>query len=183
MDASLTNSYSERKSWVRHKKHCWSKLERERQFSFLQVQCCSSCTSSGQVFRCLCILGDPWVNNRDHAKKTARFTLCLPKYSHLGLRGWCLCWDIHWNEVVFFRQKQFFFRVVVAKYNSVPCIIPLCNKLALVSLQVFFGVLFAAMQLGQAGPNLEAIAAAKGAAYKVFLIIDRVTRNYLLMMI
>ncbi|XP_078355076.1 ATP-dependent translocase ABCB1-like, partial [Oculina patagonica] len=39
---------------------------------------------------------------------------------------------------------------------------------------VFFSVLFAAMQLGQAGPNMEAIATAKGAAYKVFLIIDRV---------
>lgn len=39
------------------------------------------------------------------------------------------------------------------------------------------------MQLGQAGPNMEAIAAAKGAAYKVFLIIDRVIRNDLLLMI
>ena len=33
----------------------------------------------------------------------------------------------------------------------------------------------AATQLGQAGPNLEAIANARGAAHKVFLIIDRVS--------
>ena len=33
----------------------------------------------------------------------------------------------------------------------------------------------AATQLGQAGPNLEAIANARGAAYKVFLVIDRVS--------
>lgn len=40
------------------------------------------------------------------------------------------------------------------------------------------------MQLGQAGPNMEAIATAKGAAYQVFLIIDRVKReDRLLMMI
>ena len=37
--------------------------------------------------------------------------------------------------------------------------------------------MFGAMQLGQAGPHMEAIATAKGAAYKVFLIIDRVKRN------
>ena len=34
--------------------------------------------------------------------------------------------------------------------------------------------MFGAMQLGQAGPHMEAIAAARGAAYKVFFIIDRV---------
>jgi len=44
-------------------------------------------------------------------------------------------------------------------------------------LQVFFSILIGAMQLGQAGPNMEAIATAKGAAYQVFLIIDRVKRN------
>ena len=31
-----------------------------------------------------------------------------------------------------------------------------------------------AMQLGQAGTNFQSVAAARGAAYKVFLIIDRV---------
>lgn len=56
--------------------------------------------------------------------------------------------------------------------------------MALYFLQVFFSVLFGAMQLGQAGPNMEAIATAKGAAYQVFLIIDRVKReDRLLMMI
>lgn len=35
--------------------------------------------------------------------------------------------------------------------------------------------MFGAMQLGQAGPHMEAIAAARGAAYKVFFIIDRVS--------
>ncbi|PFX21918.1 Multidrug resistance protein 1 [Stylophora pistillata] len=41
-------------------------------------------------------------------------------------------------------------------------------------LVVFFSVMFGAMQLGQAGPHMEAITAARGAAYKVFHIIDRV---------
>ena len=41
--------------------------------------------------------------------------------------------------------------------------------------QVFFAVMVAATQLGQAGPNLEAVATARGAAYKVFLVIDRVS--------
>ena len=40
--------------------------------------------------------------------------------------------------------------------------------------QVFFSILFGAMSLGQAGPSMEAIATAKGAAYQVFHIIDRV---------
>ncbi|KAJ7379512.1 ABC transporter B member 11 [Desmophyllum pertusum] len=39
---------------------------------------------------------------------------------------------------------------------------------------VFFSVMFGAMQLGQAGPTFEAITTAQGAAYQVFLIIDRV---------
>ncbi|XP_073253012.1 ATP-dependent translocase ABCB1-like isoform X5 [Porites lutea] len=39
---------------------------------------------------------------------------------------------------------------------------------------VFFSVVIGAMQLGQAGPNFQAIVTARGAAYKVFLIIDRV---------
>lgn len=56
--------------------------------------------------------------------------------------------------------------------------------MALYFRQVFLSVLFGAMQLGQAGPNMEAIATAKGAAYQVFLIIDRVKReDRLLMMI
>lgn len=44
-------------------------------------------------------------------------------------------------------------------------------------LQVFFAILIGAMQLGQAGHNMESIATAKGAAYQVFLIIDRVKKN------
>ncbi|XP_068702225.1 ATP-dependent translocase ABCB1-like [Montipora foliosa] len=39
---------------------------------------------------------------------------------------------------------------------------------------VFFSVLIGAMQLGQAGPNFNDVATARGAAYKVFQIIDRV---------
>lgn len=34
--------------------------------------------------------------------------------------------------------------------------------------------MFGAMQLGQAGPNFTDIATAQGAAYQVFLVIDRV---------
>ena len=41
-------------------------------------------------------------------------------------------------------------------------------------MQVFFSVMVGAMQLGQAGPNFEAIATAQGAAYQVFNVIDRV---------
>ena len=41
-------------------------------------------------------------------------------------------------------------------------------------LKVFFSVAVGAMQLGQAGPYFQAIVTARGAAYKVFLIIDRV---------
>lgn len=39
---------------------------------------------------------------------------------------------------------------------------------------VFFSVMFGAMQLGQAGPNFNDVATARGAAYQVFQIIDRV---------
>ncbi|KAL9972823.1 hypothetical protein ACROYT_G019202 [Oculina patagonica] len=38
---------------------------------------------------------------------------------------------------------------------------------------VFFSVMFGAMQLGQAGPTFTDIATAQGAAYQVFLVIDR----------
>lgn len=34
--------------------------------------------------------------------------------------------------------------------------------------------MFGAMQLGQAGPNFNDVATARGAAYQVFQIIDRV---------
>ena len=34
------------------------------------------------------------------------------------------------------------------------------------------------MQLGQAGPNFQSVATARGAAYKVFLIIDRVRAGH-----
>ena len=49
-------------------------------------------------------------------------------------------------------------------------------------LQVFFSILFGAMTLGQAGHYMEAIATAKGAAYQVFLITDRVKRNVIFCM-
>ncbi|XP_048579396.1 ATP-dependent translocase ABCB1 isoform X3 [Nematostella vectensis] len=39
---------------------------------------------------------------------------------------------------------------------------------------VFFAVMIGATQLGQAGPNIEAIATARGAAHELFAIIDRV---------
>lgn len=42
------------------------------------------------------------------------------------------------------------------------------------SFQVFFGVLIAAMNLGQASPCLEAFAAGRGAATIIFETIDRV---------
>ncbi len=46
-------------------------------------------------------------------------------------------------------------------------------------LQVFFGVLIAALNLGQASPCLEAFAAGRGAATIIFETIDRVrTRTY-----
>ena len=41
--------------------------------------------------------------------------------------------------------------------------------------QVFFAVLVGAMTLGQAGPSAEAIGVARGAAYVIFNIIDRVS--------
>ena len=41
--------------------------------------------------------------------------------------------------------------------------------------QVFFAVLLGAMTLGQAGPSAEAIAVARGAAFVIFNIIDRVS--------
>ncbi len=42
-------------------------------------------------------------------------------------------------------------------------------------LQVFFGVLMAAMNLGQASPCLEAFASGRAAAKTIFDTIDRVT--------
>ncbi len=42
------------------------------------------------------------------------------------------------------------------------------------SFQVFFGVLIAAMNLGQASPCLESFAAGRGAATIIFETIDRV---------
>lgn len=42
--------------------------------------------------------------------------------------------------------------------------------------QVFFGVLIAAMNLGQASPCLEAFASGRGAATIIFETIDRVRR-------
>lgn len=44
-------------------------------------------------------------------------------------------------------------------------------------LQVFFGVLMAAMNLGQASPCLEAFASGRAAAKTIFDTIDRVTKG------
>lgn len=41
-------------------------------------------------------------------------------------------------------------------------------------LQVFFSVLIGAFSLGQAAPNLESVANARGAAYEVYQIINKV---------
>jgi hypothetical protein len=41
--------------------------------------------------------------------------------------------------------------------------------------QVFFSVLIGAFSVGQASPNIEAFANARGAAYEVFKIIDNVS--------
>lgn len=41
--------------------------------------------------------------------------------------------------------------------------------------QVFFSVLIGAFSIGQASPNIEAFANARGAAYEVFKIIDNVS--------
>lgn len=48
-----------------------------------------------------------------------------------------------------------------------------CNNALLLS-QVFFGVLIAAMNLGQASPCLEAFAAGRGAATIIYETIDKV---------
>lgn len=44
--------------------------------------------------------------------------------------------------------------------------------------QVFFGVLMAAMNLGQASPCLEAFASGRAAAKTIFETIDRVTSGW-----
>lgn len=46
--------------------------------------------------------------------------------------------------------------------------------------QVFFSVLIGAFSIGQASPNIEAFANARGAAYEVFKIIDNVSQGRLL---
>ena len=50
------------------------------------------------------------------------------------------------------------------------------------SFQVFFGVLIAAMNLGQASPCLEAFAAGRGAATIIFETIDRVRTPCVIML-
>lgn len=42
-------------------------------------------------------------------------------------------------------------------------------------LQVFFSVIVGAFSLGQAAPNLESVAKARGAAYEIYQIIDKVS--------
>lgn len=49
-----------------------------------------------------------------------------------------------------------------------------CSHTSTSLFQVFFGVLIAAMNLGQASPCLEAFAAGRGAATIIFETIDRV---------
>lgn len=43
------------------------------------------------------------------------------------------------------------------------------------TVQVFFSVLIGAFSIGQASPNIEAFANARGAAYEIFNIIDNVS--------
>jgi hypothetical protein len=45
--------------------------------------------------------------------------------------------------------------------------------------QVFFAVLIGAFGIGQASPNIEAFANARGAAYEIFKIIDNVSLTWL----
>jgi hypothetical protein len=45
--------------------------------------------------------------------------------------------------------------------------------------QVFFSVLIGAFSAGQASPNIEAFANARGAAYEIFKIIDNVSLTWL----
>lgn len=54
------------------------------------------------------------------------------------------------------------------------------SALSCLSSQVFFGVLIAALNLGQASPCLEAFAAGRGAATIIFETIDRVGISTLL---
>lgn len=56
-------------------------------------------------------------------------------------------------------------------YDATPITIP-CRTFS--HCQVFFGVLIAAMNLGQASPCLEAFAAGRGAATIIFETIERV---------
>ena len=44
--------------------------------------------------------------------------------------------------------------------------------------QVFFSVLLGTFSIGQASPNIEAFANARGAAYEVFKIIDNVSLGW-----
>lgn len=56
----------------------------------------------------------------------------------------------------------------------------ICNLIicdCALALQVFFGVLIAALNLGQASPCLEAFAAGRGAATIIFETIERVRGN------
>lgn len=49
-----------------------------------------------------------------------------------------------------------------------------CFTIGVLHFQVFFGVLMAAMNLGQASPCLEAFASGRAAAKTIFDTIDRV---------
>lgn len=54
-----------------------------------------------------------------------------------------------------------------------------CFTIGLLQFQVFFGVLMAAMNLGQASPCLEAFASGRAAAKTIFDTIDRVKMDRL----
>jgi hypothetical protein len=45
-------------------------------------------------------------------------------------------------------------------------------------LQVFFSIIFAAFSIGMAGPNMQSLAMAQGAAYEIFKTIDLVSNVY-----
>lgn len=65
-----------------------------------------------------------------------------------------------------------FFSLSITKTDGEVC----CSKWSCVyvSLKVFFVMFFGTYAVGQASPNLQTFASARGAAYKVYSIIDQV---------
>ena len=82
---------------------------------------------------------------------------------------------ITWNFTILLGYSHF----AAVKNKNRLCLVLLRNVFAEIltsSFQVFFGVLIAAMNLGQASPCLEAFASGRGAATIIFETIDRVRK-------